>query len=97
MNWQEYISNLYKLDRRDESVDFYPPASDKHISAVESSLNVILPSPLKNLLMNTNGIMNLMKLGGRTIKTGWLIWPLEEIVKENSFFRTKRQKETYGR
>jgi hypothetical protein len=97
MNWQQYINNLYKSKKGDESVGFYPPSSYERILAVELSLGIKLPPPLKDLLTDTNGVMALMKLGEQTIKTSWLIWPIEEIERQNSSFRVEAQKATYGR
>lgn len=65
------------------------------MSAVEVSLDTTLPPSLKHLLTATNGVMNLMKLESETIETGWLIWPLENILNENLSLRTEANKAIY--
>src|SRR5262249_34185123 len=79
----------------DESAQFYPHVTDMGISEVELSLGLTLPLSLQDLLTTTNGVMNLMKLDKKTIETGWLIWPMKEIIKENLFFRSEANKLIY--
>jgi hypothetical protein len=72
--WREVITSLTK------DYEFYPPATADQIETVETSLGVILPGELRELLAETNGVKGEYGF--------WLVWPTEKIVEENLFFRT---------
>jgi len=54
--------------------NFQPPASDDSLAEAERALGVALPSDLRSLYLETNGV---------TDKYGDGIWPVEQVVKDN--------------
>ena len=71
--WRELIQKL------ENECEFNLPASHNDITAVENSLGVSLPSELKGLLEESNGVYGEYGLG--------LIWSTERIVHDNLVFR----------
>jgi cell wall assembly regulator SMI1 len=66
--WRELVASLA------EDHEFYPPATPEQIAEVEQALGVVLPSDLKSLLYETNGINT----------DGFVfIWNTEQIKREN--------------
>jgi hypothetical protein len=101
MNWRRFIENKYSSNQSDKYVcipRFYPPASKGKLKSLETSLGVSLPFSLKDLLYNSDGVMDLIELlDGNLIENKWLIWPTEEIAKGNKSLRTEPMKTTYQR
>jgi cell wall assembly regulator SMI1 len=60
---------------------FSPPASAEDIAAAERQLGRKLPPSLTSLLMETDGVMDMMSVGGGDyFEDMWLIWPTERTV-----------------
>jgi hypothetical protein len=68
------------IERLTTNHKFFPPVSQKEIQEAEKKLMLPLPSSLKELLLETNGINDKYGSG--------LIWPLQRIVNDNQHFRT---------
>jgi cell wall assembly regulator SMI1 len=63
---------------------FSPPVSTEDIAAAEDQLGTKLPASLTSLLMETDGVMDMMSVrGGDYFANMWLIWPTERIVAES--------------
>ncbi len=102
MNWRELLTRILE-NKKDQprfrsKPTFFPPAASAGIKELESSLNTRIPSSLQSLLQETNGVMEMLSIdGGEWSNDLWLIWPIEEIIKENLFFRSEREKGVYER
>jgi hypothetical protein len=59
---------------------FFPPADDVSLREAEGRLGLRLPSELRSLYAQSNGIQGEHGLG--------LIWPIERVVADNLRFRT---------
>jgi len=94
MNWRACIEQLYAAtpQRADESPRFSPPASQEQIAQMEQRFSLPLPDALKAILLETNGVMEKLRVGEEVIETGWLLWPVEEIIQENSWLRDDNQR-----
>ena len=80
--WKEFINGI------SDTCKFEQPVSEKEILVTENELNFKLPSDLKNLLYETNGVKGDYALD--------LIWSLERIKKDNLSFRSSNDfKELY--
>jgi hypothetical protein len=92
IKWRELITGFYKnrqLEGCSLKPEFYPPVSDSELRQAESRLGVKLPKQQRSLLLETNGVMDMMSVdGGKWSKSGWLLWPLEKIIKENLQIRS---------
>jgi hypothetical protein len=66
---------------------YYSPLSPGDIEEVELVLASELPASLKSLLHETNGVMELLKIGNEWIENKWLVWPAQEIMIENLSLR----------
>jgi hypothetical protein len=71
--WRELIQAL------DPNCTLFPPATEQQIAVVEQNLGVALPNDLRSLLSETNGVIR---------EYSYLINNLDDIMRNNSFFRT---------
>lgn len=71
--WREYIQSITP------AFAFHPPATLDEIVKEESSLGVVFPVDLRELLQETNGVEGSYGLG--------LIWNIERMQKDNLDFR----------
>jgi cell wall assembly regulator SMI1 len=63
---------------------FSPPASTGDIAAAEDQVGRKLPPSLTSLLLETDGVMDMMSVGGGDyFENMWLMWPTERIVAES--------------
>jgi hypothetical protein len=58
---------------------------------------VKFPPELRNLLLETDGVMDTMEYHGKFKNTGWFLWPTDEIEKNNIWFRSALGHDTYDR
>ena len=80
--WIDFINSL------SDTCKFLQPASEKDITGAETALNIELPEELKNLLIESNGVIGEYGVD--------LVWTLERIVQDNiSFRRSEDFKELY--
>ncbi|KXH86074.1 SMI1/KNR4 family protein [Sporosarcina sp. HYO08] len=71
--WKDYIQAVAK------GYYFKPPAIKSEIDQLEKELQVELPTDLLELFKETNGVYDKFDCP--------LIWPTDQIVKDNLFFR----------
>jgi hypothetical protein len=87
-SWRDIIEQAYAAIAhpagRTSKPRFSPPASTEDIAAAEDQLGRKLPPSLTSLLMETDGVTDMMSLrGGDYFENMWLIWPTERIVTES--------------
>jgi hypothetical protein len=92
MNWCELISGIYECRRQQPGIaskpEFYPATSAETITDTEALLNVALPTSLRSLLLETNGVMDMIAIdGGDWSESMWLLWKVEEVVEQNRYYR----------
>lgn len=75
--WKEYISNKCK------ECSFKEPVYTSEIKTAELKLGVKIPNQLLSFLLETNGCLGEYDLG--------LIWSLDKIVFNNTFFRSEER------
>ena len=71
--WRELISGLFA------DAKFSLPATASELERAEAELRIAFPDELRSLLLETNGVM--------AYYSSPLVWPVEEIVTQNRFFR----------
>lgn len=62
------------------SAEFSPPCTAEALARTETELGVALPSALRELLLESDGVQGEHGLG--------LVWPIEQIRADNLVFRT---------
>jgi hypothetical protein len=102
MNWRELIIGIYEDRRQQPGIagkpEFHPGASAATIAHAETALNAALPSSLRSLLLETNGVMDMMAIdGGDWFESMWLLWMTEEVVEQNRYYRAASEEKTYER
>jgi len=102
MSWRELITGIYESQPQQPKIagkpEFYPAASAASIADAEAALNVALPQSLRSLLLETNGVMDMMAIdGGDWFDSMKLFWNIEEIVEQNRYFRLASEEGTYKR
>jgi hypothetical protein len=102
MNWRELITGIYEGRPPQPGIagkpEFNPAASAASIVAAEAALNAALPESLRSLLLETNGVMDMMAIdGGDWFESMWLLWKIEEIEGQNRFYRAASEERTYER
>jgi len=93
MNWCELISGIYETRPEQPGIackpKFYPAASAEEIADGELRLDVRLPASIRSLLLETNGVMELMAIdGGDWFTSEWLLWAVCEVIEQNLLYRT---------
>jgi cell wall assembly regulator SMI1 len=102
MSWRRLITDIYERRPRQPRIaakpEFYPGASAASIAYAEATLNAALPESLRSLLLETNGVMDMMAIdNGDWFESMWLLWKIEEIGEQNRFYREAREEGTYER
>jgi hypothetical protein len=102
MSWRELITSIYEVRRQQPGIagkpEFYPAASAATIAEAETALNAALPGTLLSLLLETNGVMDMMAIdGGDWFESMWLLWNIKEIVEQNRSYRAASEEGTYER
>jgi hypothetical protein len=91
--WRKLIADVYEKLPEQEGYatkpKFCPGVSDSELRVAEGRLGVELPKQHRSLLLETNGVMGMMSVdGGKWHDSGWLLWPLDQIVEENLRIRS---------
>jgi hypothetical protein len=73
-SWRELVQRLTP------DCEFSPPAPAARIAAAERTLGAALPTALRSLLLESDGIAGQYGLG--------LVWPVERIAADNLAFRS---------
>lgn len=94
MNWCEIISGIYEArEKRPDyttTPKFYPAAPPSEITDVETGVNARLPTSLRSLLLETNGVMEMMMVaGGEWFESTWLLWPVERMLEKSRSCRER--------
>jgi hypothetical protein len=89
MHWRAIVDAAYA--RREGARPRYePPTTDECVSHVERGLGNALPADLKALLLESNGIMELVGIDGGWIENIWVVWKVEEVLARNTELRRER-------
>lgn len=86
--WREIIQRAYRsrLNAAGTSSkpEFYSPCAAGQIDEAEALLEVSLPAELRSLLLESDGVMDLLSVDGQKFFGNlWLIWPIEMMRREN--------------
>jgi hypothetical protein len=86
--WQEIIERVYATmshaDGTHSKPRFQDPASAEAIAGAEGQIGRKLPPSLASLLMEADGVMGMLSVGGGDyFEDLWLVWPTERIVAES--------------
>lgn len=100
MNWRELITGIYETRAQQPGIaakpQFYPPASVADIADAEACLNARFPASIRSLLLETNGVLDMMAIdGGEWFDSMWLLWTIAELVEQNLFYRAATERGTY--
>src|SRR5262245_20075775 len=92
MRWRELISGIYERRPQQPGIagkpKFYPAATATDIADAEVALNATLPASIRSLLLETNGVMDMMAMDGREwFESMWLLWTIDEVVAQNRHHR----------
>ena len=92
MSWILQINASYDTAKNADGcaskAAFFPAASVDDIARAEARLKVTLPQSLRSLLLETNGVMAMLSVNkSNWFENMWLIFPIDEIVAENSRYR----------
>ncbi len=95
-SWREIIKRAYLTRPNTSGTEskpmFYPAASISDIEAAENRLNAILPGTLKSLLLETDGVMDMLSVdAGPYFDNTWLFWRIQQIIDENLAFRRRNE------
>ncbi|MFT3768648.1 MAG: SMI1/KNR4 family protein [Minicystis sp.] len=84
MDWREWIVKSYREEGRTVTPGFRDGVTPERLLALEAELEVPIPTPLRELLQQTDG-MTEMDEGKPFLRA---IWSCDEIAKQNRSFRT---------
>ncbi len=96
MNWRERIADHYANRVLHSTItgrpEYRPPAEALRLAETEAALGAILPESLKSLLMQSDGVMDMMSINGdEWFESMWLVWTVEELAKQNRYHRASRE------
>ena len=102
MSWRDLITGIYESRPQQPGIagkaEFYPGASAATIADAEAVLNAALPASLRSLLLESNGVMDMMAIDeGDWFESMWLFWKIEEVVEQNRQYRAASEEEKYER
>lgn len=102
MSWRELMTGIYQDRAQQPGIagrpDFRPAAAAADIDSAETRLNARFPASLRSLLMETDGVMDMMSIdGGEWFESMWLLWEVEGIVERNEFYRRASDEGRYER
>lgn len=100
MHWHEFITGAYKRQKHGPGIAskpvFHPPALVQDVADLEAQLNVRLSASLRSLLLETNGVMDMLAIdGGDWFENMWLLWPISEIINANLLPQTGGARSTH--
>ena len=102
MNWRELITSSYEARPHRAGIRsrpwFHPGASAAEIADAEARLDTRLAESLHSLLLDTNGVMEMLSVDdGEWFESLWLVWPFEELVGQNVHYRAQAAAGRYQR
>jgi len=74
-DWRSHVASLTP------HASFFPPADDTRLREAEDRLGLRLPTALRSLYAQSNGVRGEYELG--------LVWSVEQVVEDNLMFRTR--------
>lgn len=83
--WRKHISAL--ADDTHYSYEFAPPATYFQLGRIEQIFGVLLPDALKALLLESNGVRQILHYNDERIPIGQIIWDAETIQRNNRKMR----------
>jgi hypothetical protein len=102
MSWRALITGIHEGRPHPPGIagkpEFYPATTAANIAAAEAALLASLPDSLRSLLLETNGVMDMMAIDdGDWFESMWLLWRIEEVVEQNRYYREARVGRTFDR
>lgn len=102
MSWRALITAIYENRRHSPGIagrpEFFPGAAPQAVADAEAALSAALPDSLRALLLETNGVMDMLAVdGGDWFESMWLLWKIEEIVAQNRLYRAASPDGMYRR
>lgn len=97
MSWRELITGIHESQSQQAGIarkpEFRCAASAATIADAENILNAVLPISLRSLLLESDGVMEMMAIDdGDWFESIWLLWNTEELVEQNCFYRAASKK-----
>ena len=82
MTWKERFQD--GMAGGDSRPGFRDGMDDKARAVLEKRLGVALPTPLRELLQETDGVHHLLKVSDdEEVEIGWIVWPSKEVAAES--------------
>lgn len=84
--WRELIQTL--AQDSENTYEFAPAATYFQLERIEQLFNVKLPATLRQLLLETNGVRQVMFYNDERVPVGQIIWDTESVQRQNRKMRT---------
>ncbi|MCI0350530.1 MAG: SMI1/KNR4 family protein, partial [Acidobacteriales bacterium] len=84
--WRELIQTL--AQDSENTYEFAPAATYFQLERIEQFFNVKLPAALRQLLLETNGVRQVMFYNDERVPVGQIIWDTESVQRHNRKMRT---------
>ncbi|MDQ7027846.1 MAG: hypothetical protein Q9P01_17315 [Anaerolineae bacterium] len=76
--WRELITSL--AEDSDYTYEFAPPATYFQLDRLEQIFAASLPDALRKLLLESNGVRQILHYKGEHVPIGQIIWDAETII-----------------
>ena len=80
MEWRAWITSAYESRGPDVRPGFHGGASPERIGKVEAELGVRLPDSLREMLAESDGVNELLKINGEWDEIGKVVWSCDELL-----------------
>ncbi|MCA9030117.1 MAG: SMI1/KNR4 family protein [Planctomycetaceae bacterium] len=95
-SWREFIEAVYSARKNEGGLtsqpEFHSASTSHEIQETEGRLLFSFSKELKKLLMETNGVMEMLSVDdSEFFENQWLIWPVDMIQDENLEYQQQRQ------
>ena len=84
--WRELIQSL--AQDNDNAYEFAPAATYFQLERIEQIFGIKLPAALRQLLLETNGVRQVMFYNEERVPVGQIIWDTEAMQRHNRKMRT---------
>ena len=94
MGWRSLIEGAYQTRERQTNFrskpEFCTPATITELEEAERTLDITLPTALRSLFLETNGIKDMMAVEGASwFVNQWTVWSIGEVVSQNLRLRSE--------
>lgn len=83
MGWRELVAKVYAEGDRGVTVGFRPGATVEQMASLEGEVGLRIPTPLRELLTESDGVVELLHRGDTPSVFHWPVWSCDKMIEQN--------------